>query len=1532
MNKNLFKWMFLGLLSFAAVTFVGCKEDDTQDLQMPTLSVSVPELTFDEEGGRQVVDIASNSNWTVKKSAEWIKVTPAAGSNNGSIEVSVEPTTVARSGKITFELSHPEWGKWGDAEASISVKQSYAGQGPITEAVYANNFDKEKAEKAYGDSQDPKYPYLDQFDGWKNGEGSGNATVDYSYNGMSARSNSESNGSYSDYAGSGVNNLFFGSNAWFKVENITLPEALSYQLTFGAEKYSQDNGSVFSTEEFTVILSADGVKWSQPLTLTHNIAEARWNVATANFTLPEGTSTLYIKFAASVASSYRLDDVKLVVGEGGETIAFTEEETTGGELPDVTEGPYTSDAAFVATVDDSGKAFYSLGATKIGEEDVTGFKLGKSKNTGVFTSSAVGVEGEKYLSFYAVGWTGKTVTLYVKVGDTVLGSYDLKAHAGATGNAPFTALSASADYFTSVKLTGLTADTKITFSTSADFASVADDTQNCRAIVFGVKLTDTEVEPTEGEATPEETIQFTKVTTMAAGTYAIVAEGKAATALENPTYTYSYLDPCYSVTDTNGVIEATEKNAFVFEAVEGGYTIKQYDGRYLAGPTGTYTSVNFMKEPTTWTVEAQADGTFKIALASDATKVLYFNTKYGSYGVYGDSQATYVAPSLYLQGEGGSTKPELTLEGDGLTVETAYTLADLQALYNDGQNPTGVWVKGTIAGYYDNALVTDATKFKATNLALQTGEVVVPVQLPTGDIRTALNLVDNPTNLNKEVAIKGNIEGYFSVAGLKSPTEYQFIGGSVEPTPDPVASEWVISGSINNWGQSTILYVEGEYVVAKEVALTTTDAFKIRTATENSWLPQYGADKENNGVVYYTNMQIPVMGKTADSDPEPGNISVSEEGTYDIYFDAANKALYVMTVGKTPADAKAFEKYNAPVDLTGTAWFLAGSMTDWANGQIAATVEGDYAVVKDVEMAAGAEFKFKAETDWNNSYGTGSTLEVGVPTLATLGGSNCKVAEAGTYDVSLGLKNAMITITKSEVAEPEPELAQGPFTSQWPFVLSAMNSTNGYSMTKSDGTKSTVNGLEASGFKLGTGSKAGFVASQPINVAGDNTLSFYALAWNGKSATLYVRVDGGAATSFELASNVGVANSEPYTITDVYTTSKYTMELTGLTAESVIEFSTSANFTNDSNSTSGRAVVFGVNLENAPADLPEPEYTKVTLAEATEDGVKYEVEATVAGKNNVSLLIADATGTTLVYLGAGKTGSYTIGDTVTVQGEMETYYKLRQFKSTSLVTVKAAGTYNYPAVTEATAEMINAYDNNKAYDYVAVTGTLASEVSGSYTNYYLTVEGANGRVQVYRPLSDQETELKSLDGHNVTVTGYFVGTFKDGSTYFPNLMMLQIQDNGQAEDGGDSGDDTTGGEGSGDGDQGGTTTGAAVTLDFASLSAVTGTVDGVTFESIKNAGNAPAYNANSKELRIYRYNGLNISAEKNIAKIEITFSSASYMGYEFNTTNGGTYTADSATLKGTWTGSQTAVNFLNNGDADHNVQARIKSIVVTFAE
>ena len=48
----------------------------------------------------------------------------------------------------------------------------------------------------------------------------------------------------------------------------------------------------------------------------------------------------------------------------------------------------------------------------------------------------------------------------------------------------------------------------------------------------------------------------------------------------------------------------------------------------------------------------------------------------------------------------------------------------------------------------------------------------MPVELPKGTIRTALNLVDNPTNLGAKVTVYCSIEKYFSIAGLKGTSEY----------------------------------------------------------------------------------------------------------------------------------------------------------------------------------------------------------------------------------------------------------------------------------------------------------------------------------------------------------------------------------------------------------------------------------------------------------------------------------------------------------------------------------------------------------------------------------------------------------------------------------------------------------------------------------------------------------------------------------------------------------------------------------------
>ena len=187
-------------------------------------------------------------------------------------------------------------------------------------AIYSNNYDKAAATEGTNG-----WPFLDGSDVWKNAAGTGAANVTYASKNVTVRNNSNSNGSYSDYSGSGLNNIFFGKeNPYFATKNIALNGATGLTLTFGTEKYSQSAGSTFTKSEYHIYLSNDGSKWVE---LTEyefaGTKDGRWNVATANFTVPAGTQALSICMQVDVASSYRLDDMKLVASEGGVAIDFT---------------------------------------------------------------------------------------------------------------------------------------------------------------------------------------------------------------------------------------------------------------------------------------------------------------------------------------------------------------------------------------------------------------------------------------------------------------------------------------------------------------------------------------------------------------------------------------------------------------------------------------------------------------------------------------------------------------------------------------------------------------------------------------------------------------------------------------------------------------------------------------------------------------------------------------------------------------------------------------------------------------------------------------------------------------------------------------------------------------------------------------------------------------------------------------------------------------------------------------------------------
>lgn len=319
-----------GSLALAAMLFAQSCGDKNEPEGLPEINLSKNVIEFQQEASSETIKVASTRQWFLSNCPEWIAVDPESGKDPNGMNVTISVlgnTGLDREAALKFSIGYDT--------KTLTVKQK--GTGSAADAiVYANDFDKTEATKTFGTGT--SWPYLDQFDGWKNASGTGIGAETYSFNGMSARANSTSNSNYSDYEGSGSNNLFFGSSAYFSIQGIKLPSDVNYSLTFGAEKYNQDNGSLFKHDEFHVYVSNDAKKWVEiEYTFPNGDKEGRWDLATSNFTVPKGTSSLSVYVKTDVASSYRLDDLKLsVAAEAGTVIDFSKGVdlgTGGGETP-----------------------------------------------------------------------------------------------------------------------------------------------------------------------------------------------------------------------------------------------------------------------------------------------------------------------------------------------------------------------------------------------------------------------------------------------------------------------------------------------------------------------------------------------------------------------------------------------------------------------------------------------------------------------------------------------------------------------------------------------------------------------------------------------------------------------------------------------------------------------------------------------------------------------------------------------------------------------------------------------------------------------------------------------------------------------------------------------------------------------------------------------------------------------------------------------------------------------------------------------
>ena len=132
------------------------------------------------------------------------------------------------------------------------------------------------------------------------------------------------------------------------------------------------------------------------------------------------------------------------------------------------------------------------------------------------------------------------------------------------------------------------------------------------------------------------------------------------------------------------------------------------------------------------------------------------------------------------QGQGGDKPTTGTDYGKGTEAEP-YTVAGVV------KTATGeAWVKGYIVGFMQTGdsnypVFSAETDTINTNILLADSigdeENYIAVQLPKGDVRNGLNLVDNKGNLNQEVLVYGTITNYFGATGLKG-VSYAKLGES----------------------------------------------------------------------------------------------------------------------------------------------------------------------------------------------------------------------------------------------------------------------------------------------------------------------------------------------------------------------------------------------------------------------------------------------------------------------------------------------------------------------------------------------------------------------------------------------------------------------------------------------------------------------------------------------------------------------------------------------------------------------------------
>ena len=167
---------------------------------------------------------------------------------------------------------------------------------------------------------------------------------------------------------------------------------------------------------------------------------------------------------------------------------------------------------------------------------------------------------------------------------------------------------------------------------------------------------------------------------------------------------YNYLYSVPAVVGENGTLSSTASNIFTFEAVEGGFIIKDPAGGYLyqVAKYNNFYLTSDKAQASVWAVNQISADEFMLEI-SDLSKWMQYSTSYDSAGAYATAQEGANLPKLVKAEEPAvepfiieTTKFTLPIEAGELLIPVEYNGTDIHV----GELPS--WLK--FYGYHDGSI------------------------------------------------------------------------------------------------------------------------------------------------------------------------------------------------------------------------------------------------------------------------------------------------------------------------------------------------------------------------------------------------------------------------------------------------------------------------------------------------------------------------------------------------------------------------------------------------------------------------------------------------------------------------------------------------------------------------------------------------------------------------------------------------------------------------------------------------------------